>query len=90
MATDTVTHIVKQIKKLSPADKEKLRNTLGSVLPRVRPKATEEDFRKALAAAGLLSSPSAKARDKAARRRPFTPVPVRGKPVSETLIEERR
>jgi hypothetical protein len=90
MATDTVMHIVKQIKKLSPADKEKLRSALGPVLPHVRPKATEEDFRKALVAAGLLSSPSANARAKAGRRRPFTPVPVRGKPVSETLIEERR
>lgn len=90
MAIDTVTHIVQQINKLSPADKEKLRRALGSVLPHIRPKATEDDFRKALVAAGLLSSPSATARAKAARRRPFTPVPVRGKPVSETLIEERR
>lgn len=90
MATDTVTHIVKQIKKLSPAEKEKLRSALEPVLPHARPPATETDFRKALTVAGLLSSPSAQARTQAARRRPFKPVPVRGKPVSETLIEERR
>lgn len=86
MATAAVTNIVKQIKKLSPAEQQELR----TILSLARPKATEEDFRHALIAAGLLSSPSPEARARAARRRPFKPVPVRGKPISETLIEERR
>lgn len=90
MSIDTVTDLVKQIKKLSPTDKEKVRSALGPVFPHVRPKATEEDFRKVLVAAGLLTAPAANTRAKATRRRPFTPVPVRGKPVSETLIAERR
>ena len=90
MATAAVTNIVKQIKKLSPAEQQELRTALGTLLPLAHPKATEEDFRHALIAAGLLSSPSPEARARAARRRPFKPVPVRGKPISETLIEERR
>ena len=90
MATATVTSIVKQVKKLSATEKEELRTALAPVLPQTQPQATEADFRKALLAAGLLSSPSVDARAKAARRRPFKPVVVRGKPVSETLIEERR
>jgi len=90
MATATVTNIIKQIKKLSPADQQELQAALPTILPLARPQATEEDFRHALTAAGLLSSPSPAARAKAARRGAFKPVPVRGKPVSATLIEERR
>jgi len=90
MATAAVTNIVKQIKKLSPAEQQELRTALGTLLSLAHPKATEEDFRRALIAAGLLSSPSPEARARAARRRPFKPVPVRGKPISETLIEESR
>jgi hypothetical protein len=90
MATAAVTNIVKQIKKLSPAEQQELRTALGTLLPLARLQATEEDFRRALIAAGLLSSPAPEARARAVRRRPFKPVPVCGKPVSETLIEERR
>ena len=90
MATAAVTNIIKQIKKLSPAEQQELQAALPTILPLARPQATEEDFRRALTAAGLLSSPSLEARARAARRRSFKPVPVRGKAVSETLIEERR
>jgi hypothetical protein len=90
MATAAVTHIVKQIKKLSPAEQEELRAALATLFPAMHPQATEEDFRRALRAAGLLASPLPEDRARAARRRPFKPVPVRGKPVSEMLIEERR
>ncbi|MGE0820490.1 MAG: hypothetical protein AB7G75_33495 [Candidatus Binatia bacterium] len=90
MTTATVTSIIQQIKKLSPAEKEELRRALGAILPQARSEATEENFREALRAAGLLSSPTPDMRMRATRRRPFKPVPVRGKPVSETLIEERR
>lgn len=90
MATAIVMNIIKQIKKLSSEEKEELQSALVPVLPKLRLKATEEDFRKALTTAGLLASPAANARAKTARRRPFKPVAVRGQPVSETLIEERR
>jgi len=90
MATAAVTNILEQIKKLSPAEQRELQAALPTILPLARPQATEEDFRRALTAAGLLSSPSPEARARAAWRRAFKPVPVRGKPVSATLIEERR
>jgi hypothetical protein len=41
MATATVINIMKQIRKLSPSEKEELQNALGSVLRELRPKATE-------------------------------------------------
>ena len=88
MATATVTNIVKQIKKLSPSEQQELRAVLDSLLAPV-PSLTEEEFHQRLAAEGRLSVPLPEARSRAARRS-FKPVPVRGAPVSETLIEERR
>ena len=90
MPTAAMTTIVKQIKKLSLPEQQELQQTLAKLLPSTHSEATERDFRRALIAAGLLSSPASAARAKAARRRPFKPVPVRGKPVSTTLVEERR
>ena len=88
MATATVTNIVKQIKKLSPSEQQELRAVLDSLLASV-PSLTEEEFHQRLATEGRLSVPSPEARSRAVRRS-FKPVPVRGKPVSETIIEERR
>jgi hypothetical protein len=88
MATAAVTNIVKQIKKLSPSERQELRTILDALLVPT-PSLTEEEFHRRLAAQGRLSVPSPEARSRAARR-PFKPVPVRGKPVSETIIEERR
>jgi hypothetical protein len=88
MATSAVTNIIKQIKKLSPSEQQELRAVLDSLLAPVSP-LTEEEFHQRLAAEGRLSIPLPEARSRAARRS-FKPVPVRGKPVSETIIEERR
>jgi hypothetical protein len=90
MATAVVNRIIKQIQQLSPAEQKQLRTALAALFPAPRPQATEEEFRQALRAAGLLSSPAVEVRAQIARRRAFKPVPVRGKPVSETLIDERR
>ena len=88
MATLAVTNIVKQIKKLSPNEQQELRAALDSLLTSA-PSLTEEEFHQRLVAEGRLSVPPPEARSRAARRS-FKPVPVRGKPVSETIIEERR
>jgi hypothetical protein len=86
MATATVTNIIKQIKKLSLSEQQELRAVLDSLLA---PAPSEEDFHQRLAAEGRLSIPSSEARSGAVRRS-FKPVLVKGKPVSETIIEERR
>lgn len=88
MATATVTNLVKQIKKLSPGEQRELCAVLDSLLTPTL-SLTEEEFHQRLAAEHRLSVPSPKARSCAAHHS-FTPVPVRGKPVSETIIEERR
>jgi hypothetical protein len=88
MATATVTNIIKQIKKLSLSERQELRTILDSLLAPA-PSLTEEEFHRRLAAEGRLSMPSPEARSRAAHGS-FKPVPVKGKPVSETIIEERR
>jgi len=88
MATPTVTTIVKQIKKLSPTEQQELRALLDSLLAPAAP-ITEEEFKRRLAAQGKITVPSPVARARAARRS-FKPVPVRGKPVSATIMEDRR
>ena len=88
MATMAVTQILKQIQELSPSEQQELRTALGALLA-ASPSLTEEELHRRLAAQGRLSVPSPAARSRAAHR-PFKPVPVRGKPVSETIIEERR
>ena len=88
MATAAVTKIIEQIKKLSPNERQELRAVLDSLLAPA-PSPTEEEFHQRLVAEGRLSIPPPEARSRAARRS-FKPVPVRGKPVSETIVEERR
>lgn len=88
MTTAAVSNIVKQIKKLSRNEQQELRTVLDSFFPPA-PSLTEEKFHQRLAAQGRLSVPSPEARARATRR-PFKPVSVRGKLVSETIIEERR
>jgi hypothetical protein len=90
MATAVVARLVKQIQQLSPTEQKQLQAALAALFPAPHPRATEEEFRQALRAAGLLSSPVPEVRAKPGRRRSCKPVPVRGKPVSETLLEERR
>jgi hypothetical protein len=78
--------VLAAVKLLSQEEQQQLRETLDRWLRHDRPEDHLEDV---LAEAGLLRA-----------RRPqgggiappssFTPVAVRGRPVSETLIEERR
>jgi hypothetical protein len=88
MATATMTNLIKQIKKLFLSEQQKLRAVLDSLLAPTS-SLTEEEFHQRLAAEGRLSIPSPEARSRAVRR-PFKPVLVKGKPVSETIVEERR
>jgi hypothetical protein len=86
MGTMSLEQVLAEAKRLSQEEQRQLRDTLDRWLQHDRP---EDRLEEALAAAGLLRA-----------RRPwggetapypsFTPIAVRGQPVSETLIEERR
>ena len=87
MAKVTLDQIVKEIKTLAPDERRQLREMLDAMMV----PAEEEDKRKALhqalRAAGLVTQlRQPRATDTPNRRR----IEVQGKPVSETIIEERR
>jgi hypothetical protein len=49
----------------------------------------DEEYQKRLVQAGLLSEVRTRRRDQQVFER-FRPVPITGKPLSETIVEERR
>ena len=86
MGTRSLEQVLAEAKMLSQEEQQQLRDTLDRWLHRDRPEDRLEDV---LAEAGLLRARRPQGGDTSPRLA-FTPVAVRGKPVSETLIEERR
>jgi hypothetical protein len=81
MASATVEQILQQVKTLPPEDRQQLREMIDA-LPAESPEA--ELSRK------LIESGVARPRTPGPRRPNPVPVRVTGKPLSETIIEERR
>ena len=86
MGTRSLEHVLAEVKRLSREEQQQLRDTLDRWLRHDRPEDRLED---ALAEAGLLRARRSRGEDTAPLTA-FTPVLVRGQPVSKTLIEERR
>lgn len=77
--------VLEAVRTLTPEEREHLRALLAT--PPGDPSSPEEEAQARLRAAGLLGethSPSAAGRG---RR---TPVEIKGKPLSETIVEDRR
>jgi hypothetical protein len=86
MGTVSLAQVLAEVKMLSQEEQQQLRDILDRWLQHDRPEDHLEDV---LAEAGLLRV----RRSRGGHTAPptaFTPVAVRGQPVSETLIEERR
>ena len=85
----TVDQILVEIEQLSVEQRVQLRDRLDQLSARPKPQMTEEEFEQHLLKIGLISQLP----DKTPLTElwsTFKPVEVRGKPVSETIIEERR
>jgi hypothetical protein len=84
MAQSSFEKVVEEARGLTPAEQERLRALLDEWID-----AAEERLEQEMAAEGLISLPCP---DPAAREASlkWQPVDVVGKPVSETIIEERR
>lgn len=81
----SVDKIMQQANQLSPAEMEELHTRLDEALSLKRGAKTYEEVERELIGRGIItpaSNPSAISK--------FAPVAVKGKPVSETIIEERR
>jgi hypothetical protein len=94
MATD-LTKLIQEVRSLTPDEKDRLRAVLSeesSVPVRALPPPsplTDEEYQTRLVAAGLLKRVKPRHRDREAFDQ-FQPVEISGKPLSETIIEERR
>lgn len=86
MRTMSLEQVLAEVQRLSQAEQQQLRDILDQWLRHAQP---EDRLEEVLAEAGLLHA----RRSQEGNTTPptaFTPVAVRGQPVSETLIEERR
>jgi hypothetical protein len=86
MGTIRLEQVLAEVKLLSPEEQQQLRDTLDRWLRHDRP---EDRLEEALAEVGLLRARHPLGKETVPPT-VFTPVAVRGQPVSKTLIEERR
>lgn len=89
MTQATLNRILKEIKTLEPSDVEILEQTLREQREADSYGYSIEEWRvqKALVEAGLMQKITPRCTESALD---FTPVPIIGEPLSETIIEERR
>jgi hypothetical protein len=89
MTTSNLDRVIEEVKALTPADQRKLRELLDELLVPPAPQMTEEEFEQHLLAKGVISEIPSPITD-------LTPfqnrklMEVEGKPLSDTVIEERR
>jgi hypothetical protein len=86
MASATLERVVEEVKAMTPDEQQQLRDVLNELLS--NPQNIEYLLQKSLHESGLLSE--IKPSRTGQTRRAFKPIEVKGKPVSETIIEERR
>jgi hypothetical protein len=87
-----VERVLKEIKALTPEEQRQVRAALDTLLPVTpKPQMSEEEFELMLVQKGILGEtlepPSG---NEIESFRSYKPIEVKGKPVSETIIEERR
>jgi len=79
--------IMNSVKQLSPAEVHELRAKIDELIANDAPLMTEDEFENYLAAKGVISLPD---RNASGDFGDFKPIEIKGKPLSETIIEERR
>ena len=89
MTTSNLDRVIEEVKALTPDEQRRLREWLDRSLAPPTPQMTEEEFEQHLLAKGIISEIPPPITD-------LTPfqnrklMDVKGKPLSETVIEERR
>ena len=87
MGQATLTRILDDIKALQPDELRQVQHAIAKQLAPSQASLEEERFLKTLLASGLVKEIKRPLRDRPIER-PL--VPMQGKPLSETIIEERR
>lgn len=90
--SSTLDKIKEEMRELEPEELQEVRDLVDSLLSEpVKPKMTEEEFARYLAAKGVISLPDDSKRAEAeAEFDDYEPITVEGKPLSEMIIEDRR
>lgn len=89
MTTSNVDRILEQMRALTPDEQRTLRERLDSLLVPVQLELSEAEFERRLLERGIISSIPAPITDfEPYRNRKL--IEVKGKPLSETIVEERR
>lgn len=84
-----VERVLDQIRALTAEERQQVRSALNS--GDRKSLITEDEFEQHLLAAGVISKVKPQiSEEELARFRAYRPIEVEGKPVSETLIEDRR
>jgi len=92
MASAILEKVLKQVEALTPDELREVREAIDRLLaqpPSQKPMTKEEELEWELFRAGMLSEIKPRVVD-VERYRNYKPIEVKGKPVSETIIEERR
>jgi len=89
MSNITFDKVLEEVKALSPEEQQLLRKLLDTWLIRPRSQPTEDEFEQELYELGLLSEVKPLIADFAPYKN-RKPIEVKGKPLSEVIIEERR
>lgn len=87
MPQATITHILEEIRTLEPDDLREVERTVRGLLEPSPKEAEREAALKALQEAGIVKEIK---RPDMRSRREWPLVPIQGKPLSETIIEDRR
>lgn len=86
----TVEKILEEVKALTLGEQRQLRSLLNSLLEsHTHPQMTEDEFHQMLFQKGIIANIPSPAED-TEEDDAFEPVEVQGKPLSETVIGERR
>lgn len=89
MATTTLGRMLDEVKRLSPDEQRQLREAIDRLLSTPSAPPTEEQFEQELVESGLLDEvPLLPGLGEPVPER--KPIDVKGKPLSETIVEERR
>lgn len=92
MVSALLEKVLEQVKALTPDEQRQVREAIDRLLaqpPSQKPMSKEDELEWDLFREGLLSEIKPRVTD-VERYRNYKPVEVKGKPVSETIIEERR
>ena len=89
MAMTALSRMLDEVKRLTPDEQRQLREAIDQLLSPAAVPPTEEQFERELVESGILDKvPPLPGDSEPIRTR--IPIEVRGKPLSETIVEDRR